>query len=433
MSTSTITVYEHGLGGTAITVGEAFASENRTITKSDVCRLEAFSKQFGVEPFRFVGPSKLVAQQFVGVIQLGSNAIEILPKIDRISAQGIRKNLISMLAATRKLDTKEIDVAKLSTQNLDLLEIIIRIYCDKFFEQLHKGLVRRYERSDENLKLVKGKVLSSINARLNLGYPERLYCEYDELQEDNPLNRVFKATFRYLLRFSKDRKNQSKLSELIFALDEVSDMPVAQLEWNKISMDRQSSRYELLYSLSKLFLKRESTDVTAGGQAGYSLLFDMNELFEEFIGQKCRALFRAQKVTLQGPKKYLLTDIDSGQGVFMTKPDISIQAANGRKWIIDTKWKMLDPAKDKDGVQQQDIYQMYAYSHNYRCNDVFLVSPYHDSLAAQPGIYRRFMINSLDDSDAQIRVATIRIDDLSTVTAQLRSLLDIDSLAETEV
>jgi 5-methylcytosine-specific restriction enzyme subunit McrC len=421
--TSVITVYEHGLLGTAINIGETFSSTSRTITHRDAHKLEAFSNRHGIEPFRYVSPTKLIAQNYVGVVTLGNITIEVLPKIDNLSAQSIRHNLISMLAVTMKLDIKEIDIAKLSTQNLDLLEIIIRIFCDKFFAQLRKGIVRRYERREENLNLIKGKVISSINSRVNIGYPERLYCEFDEFQDDNPLNRLFKTTFRYLSRLSKDRTNQRRLSELIFAFDEVTDISVSEIEWNGIIIDRQSKRYNLLYNLSKLFLKRESTDVISGSQEGYSLLFDMNELFEEYIGLKCKALFKSEVVTLQSPKKYLLSDVQTLKGMFMTIPDISIDDRLGSRTIIDTKWKILDSEKDKDGVLQQDIYQMYAYAHNYMSRDVYLLYPHTRALSLTPGLNRRLKINN-DNFEAFINIATVSLSDLATINDQLKHLLN---------
>ena len=71
-----------------------------------------------------------------------------------------------------KLEVKEADIAKLATQNLDVLEINIRLFCDRFFELLHKGLIRRFETRHANLNVVKGNILVAVNARLKLVNPE---------------------------------------------------------------------------------------------------------------------------------------------------------------------------------------------------------------------------------------------------------------------
>jgi 5-methylcytosine-specific restriction endonuclease McrBC regulatory subunit McrC len=42
---------------------------------------------------------------------------------------------------------------------------------------------------------------------------------------------------------------------------------------------------------------------------------------------------------------------------------------------VDTKYKLLDPQADKEGVLQQDLYQMYTYARKYGCPDVVLLYP----------------------------------------------------------
>lgn len=420
MKTKTLTVYEYGLNSSHLTVGDTFSSEEKTISHKDAQLLDALLKRYKTDFFKYTGLQKIVAQQFVGVVTLGPNSIEILPKIDGLSEQGVRKNLISMLALTKRLDIKEMDISKLDTQSLNILEIMIRIFCDKFFEQLRKGLINQYEKVEENLHLVRGKINSSINSRLNVCSPEKMYCEYYEFQANNPMNRIFKAAFRHLLKYSKDQKNQAKISEIIFALDDVQDMPIQSLEWDKVLFDRQNKRYEFLYSLAKLFLNKISTNVSSGKSSGFALLFDMNELFEEFIGEICKKVFYQYTVQLQSPKKHLLAD-SSNNGVFLTKPDITITNQNGVKWILDTKWKMLDGSNNKDGVSQQDIYQMCAYSINYHCDDVLLLYPQHDGFN-KTGLFQSYHINNLRDQ-SKIHIATINLENLSTVKDQLNDIV----------
>ncbi len=420
MKSKTLTIYEYGLSNSQVTVGDIFSPDNLMISNEDAKELDNLAKKIKTDFFKYSGLNKIVAQQFVGVVTLGENSVEILPKIDGLTDQGIRKNLISMLAVTKRLDIKELEVSKLDTQNLNILEIMIRIYSDKFFEQLKRGLIHQYEKVEENLNLVRGKIQVTDNLRLNLCYPEKMYCSFYEFQANNPLNRIFKATFRYLLGFSRDQKNQARISEILFAMDEVSDLTIESLEWDQIIFDRQNKRYEFLFRLAKLFLNKKTTNVNSGQTKGFALIFDMNELFEEFVGETCKEVFLECKVELQSPQKYLLSD-DNNNGVFLTKPDITITSMNGDKWILDTKWKMLDATSNKDGVSQQDIYQMCAYAINYQCDNVLLLFPRHDAFD-QTGLFRSYRINNLRDQ-SKIHIATIDILDLSTVKNQLLKLI----------
>lgn len=45
--------------------------------------------------------------------------------------------------------------------------------------------------------------------------------------------------------------------------------------------------------------------------------------------------------------------------------------------IIDTKWKLLTENEDENyGISQADMYQMYAYAHKFKCNDIVLCYPF---------------------------------------------------------
>ena len=59
--------------------------------------------------------------------------------------------------------------------------------------------------------------------------------------------------------------------------------------------------------------------------------------------------------------------------------------------VLDAKWKRVDATTDdlKHGIQQADVYQLYAYAKRYRCEAVALVYPRNESFR-QPLRYRFF-------------------------------------------
>ena len=49
--------------------------------------------------------------------------------------------------------------------------------------------------------------------------------------------------------------------------------------------------------------------------------------------------------------------------------------------VLDTKWKLIDGSgKDKYGISQADMYQMFAYGHKYLAGkgNIVLIYPQHD-------------------------------------------------------
>ena len=148
--------------------------------------------------------------------------------------------------------------------------------------------------------------------------------------------------------------------------------------------------------MAQLFLRNRYQTTSAGSGQGSALLFEMNALFEEYIGRLVsRALAGSEfRVTLQGGRLFCLTTLDDERPVFQTKPDILIWRAGQVTHVIDTKWKKISARIDdpKQGVSQADIYQMMAYAHLYRAPRLTLLYPHHAGLGDDEGIHARFRV-----------------------------------------
>lgn len=418
-----ISVREYG----RLHIGE-FDAARPSVTCGQAALLTDLKATYGFEVFKHINGTTLAAQQYVGVFQLGTHTVEVLPKVDG-DAPNVRRNLVAMLAIALDLDISEGDVARVATQNHGILEILIRLFCDKLFTQVHKGLVRRYEGREENLSVLRGKLGVVEQVRLNAANPERLFCRFDEFQEDNPLNQVLKAAIRLLLKVSRELKNQRQLAELLLVFEGAADCPRTSLPWHRVVFDRMSDRYKPCFKLAELFLKKTPPDVSGGGVQGFSLFFDMNVLFEEYIGRIAARIFRPDgfKVCLQGPQRYLAFDENAKRKVFAMKPDVIGLRDSRVEWILDTKWKQLSIEEAKDGVAQSDLYQMYAYANCYDCPDVVLLYPHHKELGADAGVRGSYLLNPWihevsDRKNRRVRVASINLENLKTVPAQLRQI-----------
>jgi len=423
-----LTLREHD----TFAIGDSFCAEGKkSITHEQADALDKLSKRLASAKgglFTHANRTTLKARQYVGVVQLGAEAIEVIPKIDGLNDQGARINLFRMLARTRRLEIHEADIARLAAQNLNILEIFIRLFCDKLFQEVHRGLVSRYERHSDNLPTLRGKLLTGLQATLNAFQPERFQCEFDEFTVDTPLNRVLKTTVRFLRRVTRHSDNARRLAELDFTLEGVSDVAVAALEWHRLHFDRANHRYEPLLCMARMILQNRTQDVTAGDLDGFSFLFDMNELFEEYIGEVARAAFTPQGwlVVLQGPSLALLQDVETGAGVFQTRPDITGLRDGKPAWIIDTKWKRLGEDERNQGIAQVDVYQMLGYAHRYAVRDVFLLYPHQVGIDGEAGLQRHFRILGGASAHAaqNIHVASVDLRDLRQVPDQLRSILE---------
>lgn len=222
------------------------------------------------------------------------------------------------------------------------------------------------------------------------------------------------------------RTSFSGMDELRFILAGVSDISVSTLPWAEVRIDRTNRRWESLFELAKLFLKREwqRTDHDAKGGQGITLLFAMNDLFEAYIAALAKRALRNFGLTVvaQGGCIDCLKDERHGRGLFRTKPDILIKRGHDTVMVIDTKWKLIgrNPEERKRGVSQSDVYQMMAYARLYRCREVMLLYPHHVGLGP----------NALDDGYAmmegneRLRIASVDlVADKGAVQQELAELI----------
>lgn len=368
------------------------------------------------------GRKELRAAQVVGVIAADGCALEILPKIDglgdgkeAISKGRIRKKLVHMLAAVLDLDIASGAITELGWQRENLLEILIGLFARKLADAVRQGIPRRYIAHADDLPALRGRLNVTRQFTTLAATPQKLACNYDALSPDIAVNQIMKAAILRLARVSQNSENQRRLRETAFAYADISEVAVTALRWDDVVLDRTNARWRELISLARLLLGGRFQTTSSGSGKGFSLLFEMNTLFEEYIA---RMLVRALSGTglsvhAQGGRRYCLEEIVDdlpGSSRFQTKPDILIRRGNDIELIIDTKWKRLSARIDdpKQGVSQADVYQMMAYGRLYECPRLMLLYPWHGELGRDPGTTARHRL-ALPGCDDQLITATAHV------------------------
>ncbi len=334
--------------------------------------------------------------QWVGVLQVPGLQVEVLPKIDaamkaedfgqeeRVSA---RKNLLTMLAISGDVPVRSRDIARLAARKAPLSETLVALFAARLREELLRGPERGYLQREENLRSFKGKLMISRQARANAAHRERFYCRFDELSEDTRMNRIFRATCHMLLTVTSSPATQDILKHCILLLDGVEDGEVLDSDFDAISITRQNQRFDELLRFCRLVLSGRAPTVEAGRHRSFSLLFDMNRVFERFIAAMLRRYVAPRiagiRVHPQSAhhRRHLLES--EGTGVLQLAPDIFIEA-DDRRLVMDTKWKLLAPSKrGRGGISDADLYQLHAYTRRFGCRSSVLLYP------QMPGLERR--------------------------------------------
>lgn len=321
---------------------------------------------------------------WVGVIQMQGLQIEIIPKIDGIGTGGLdeaRHNLLYMMSVAGYIPFRFRETAGLVTRKAPLGETLAAIFAQRLVAELLRGPDRGYRKREENLRLFKGKLMVAAQLRHNAAQRARFFCEYDDFTQDTDLNRGFKAACRLLTASMRLPKTLEQLGHALLLLEDVGDVEVTPTLLDRVVIDRKNARFEELFVFCRMLLEGHAPGVAAGGTRTYSLLFDMNRVFEEFVAAFLRKRVMpglpGYQLVVQGrrQKKYLVKE--AGRGLLRLKPDLAIIAPSGDKLVIDTKWKRLRPEKAnrRARIAAADLYQLYAYSHRYDAHRSLLLYP----------------------------------------------------------
>ncbi|WP_148787786.1 McrC family protein [Campylobacter concisus] len=358
-----------------ITITEFERIYQHDIDKKDFGDIENFILKNSDENAPFlriasgVGGKFIQARNYVGVLQTkGGLTIEILPKIaDKNDAERSKAVFIKMLRTLKNFPFKSSNLASLKTQNLPLLEIFISMFLSELEALVKRGIKSDYVPLEDNLNFLKGKLNINEQIKRNSIHKERFYVGYREFLSDIKINRIIKTTLKFLYKKSNSSKNQQKIRELLFIFDEVLECDDYKNFFAKLVINRQVKHYEQTLLWCKIFLLNNSFTPHKGDDLGFALLFDMNALFESYVGNFIKKSFPG--TILQHSEKHLVEDPKS----FKLRPDIFLEG----KFIADTKWKIISSSND---ISQADLYQLYAYGKKHECDKLHLIYPKIDDI-----------------------------------------------------
>jgi 5-methylcytosine-specific restriction enzyme subunit McrC len=303
------------------------------------------------------------------------------------------------------------DAASSAWQGTDLLELFAGCYLQALVREARRGLPRAYIREDDDLTALRGRWNPIRQYSVLAARPNRLACAYDEFSLDTPLNHMLKAAAR-VVRFAISSPSVQALAfEAESWLETVGDLaPREALALNPL-LDRTNSRLHDLLKWARLFLQGARQDTRGGKTQGFRILFDMAEVFERYAVTQIRARYQPQgwSVVAQGGLLNMVSDAQSGAQAFQTIPDIILRRGT-QTWIIDTKWKRLEPPFDaKHGVAQSDLYQMAAYARRYQAQKVTLLYPHWSGLGFDEGLLKTWKLLPGSAGDCVVDVATLAL------------------------
>ncbi len=373
-----------------VTVREHQALAESGLADQDVAELRRFAHQVLKR-----ADGEVAASNYVGVVTTRRRAVlEILPKIDLDhlpgdSVEQTRRVFLEMLRSWHRLPVPLPHSDIRSVSRFPMLEVFVRHFLHMLARLSRNGLARRYVSVEENQRYLRGRIVFAPHLRENASNRARFYTTHDDLSVNRPANRLIHTALNRLAPRIRNDSNRQLLRE---ALASFSDVPLsadASADWHAHHIDRSMNHYRPVMQWVGLFLFNRGLATFAGVNRNVSLLFPMEQVFEDFLVDSFRRHQQRYEVVSQGPRREIARI--GGDPVFRTVPDIALRAGGGVRLVLDAKWKRIDATTGdlKHGIQRADVYQLYAYAKRYGCEAVALIYPRNESFRS-PLRYRFF-------------------------------------------
>jgi 5-methylcytosine-specific restriction enzyme subunit McrC len=371
-------------------------------------KAEGAREDRGEKPIFTWGRNRATVGPWVGVLQVPGLQLELLPKIElppkaaplqkgwessnTDSLQGEeapaatigRLNLLHMLDVAGLTSFRSRGKANLRTRRGTVNDQLLAQFLARLTEELRRGYDHNYLNEEDNLLTKRGRLLISKQVARNSAQQHRFFCRFDALGEQTQINRVLRTACDRLARWNLPLTLQRDVIEALAILDGVE--PIADVSAiSEFTFTRQNDRFQDIYDFALLILNDQTPDPRAGNNQTFSLLFDMDKVFEGFIAQFIKRYVqqRIPGLTLhaqaKGKLRYLFdpTEKSGSRGALELKPDLLFECRTGnetRLLVGDTKWKVLDP-KAGGKPSRDDFYQLYAYVRRFGCDSAFLLYP----------------------------------------------------------
>lgn len=324
--------------------------------------------------------NELKSNKYVGVIYFGDYKINLLPKIffDKekeffpSDINAIHNHILWWLSYCRRIKFPNYQ-ASISSLKSDFFEVLIFLYAKYTRELLSNTIYQQYEDNEKELSFIKGRINTNsyINEDISKGRWHKVNCSFDSFEIDNKFNRIIKYVTSLLFHVSKNYENKKYLREILFILDEVSDVKVSAEDCINIRFNPMFGDFETVRDYCYLFLNNCISYDYKNDLKLFAFLLPMDYVFEDFIFGFIDKEIKEIRAKSQVISKYL----DQKEN-FTLRPDLVLQLGS-RKIIADTKYKIIYSDKNDltSGISQSDLYQMLAYGVRFRINEIKLFYP----------------------------------------------------------
>lgn len=286
------------------------------------------------------------------------------------------KNIYYMLAyafsSLRQLDLDE-KIAKEDFENI--YDLFSAILSGGIGRQLKQGLYREYINRTEDLPVMRGRIDMPGTMRNRTERKVRLSCEFDELSENNLLNRILKTTVMLLLRQAEIKAEfRDELKKEMLFFSGVEELDPKRVKFSSIRFQRNNQSYRILILICQLILEGMLLTTESGEYRLASFMDDqkMNRLYEKFILE----YYVREHPEIDANASKIPWALDDGEGALLPAMQSDVTLCKGNTvLIIDAKFysRTTQTQYDVQSIHSNNLYQIFTYVKN---RDAEFTSPH---------------------------------------------------------
>lgn len=284
-----------------------------------------------------------------------------------ISDKGIFiKNIYYMLTYAFQV-LKQKNYENIASEDFENIEDLFTVILFKgISQQIKQGLYREYIPKYENLSTIRGKININGTIANKLQRKQEIFCEYDELSENNIFNQILKSTSLILMKQSSVKKeNKAKLKKLMLFFENVDIIDISSIKWNTLNYQRNNQNYRMLLNICYFVIEGLLMTTEKGEYKLASFLDEMymHRLFERFVLE----YYKFHYPKFQVKSSQINWDIDDDMIEYLPKmeTDTTINY-KGKTLIIDTKYykNSMQTNFKKKTIHSNNLYQIFTYVKN---------------------------------------------------------------------
>ena len=274
-----------------------------------------------------------------------------------------------------KVDNKDY-ISLSSEDDFESANIYAELFLINIKKILKRGLYKEYVLKNEELKVVKGKVdfVSTINNQsIKNG---KIYCDFDELEENNIFNQILKYTALRLYKSSKiNDDNKKRLNRVLLYFNQVEFKELTKESFDRLNFNKSNYYYFFMIKICELIFKAQMLSEETGKYVFYDLFNsddNMNKVFELFVykfyehelNKNEHHLDKKFSVSYQSQLNWNIT---GGDQSYLPKMNMdTLIKSDDETIVMDTKYykEYFSTYYEKDTFISANMYQMMAYLNN---------------------------------------------------------------------